>query len=72
MNQVCLCTFYRLLGSKAKCLHSSERISSFNVSQGTVQIKISENSLPMLIKHVNDFKERFPDVNLPPPSESLS
>ena len=40
--------------------------------QGTVQIKISENSLPMLIKHVNDFKERFPDVNLPPPSESLS
>ena len=41
------------------------------MSQGTVKIKISENSLPMLITHVNDFKERFPDVNLPPPSKFL-
>ena len=41
------------------------------MSKGTVKIKISENSLPMPITHVSGFKERFPDVNLPPPSESL-
>ena len=64
-----LCTYYRVLCSKAKRLHSLKRISSFYVSGGTV--KISENSLPLPITHVNDFKEHFPDVNLAPPSESL-
>ena len=66
-----LCTYYRVLWSKAKCLHSLKRISSFYVSGGTVKIKISENSLPLPITHVNDFKEHFPDVSLAPPSESL-
>ena len=47
------------------------RISSFYVSGGTVKIKISENSLPLPITHVSDFKEHFPAVNLAPPSESL-
>ena len=58
-----LYTYYRL--------HSLKRISSFYVSGGTVKIKISENSLPLPITHVNDFKEHCPDVNLAPPSESL-
>ena len=66
-----LCTYYRVLWSKAKRLHSLKRISSFYVSGGTVKIKISENSLPTPITHVNNFKEHFPDVNLAPPSESL-
>ena len=66
-----LCTYYRVLWSKAKRLHSLKRISSFYVSGGTVKIKISENSLPLPITHVNDFKEHFPDVNLAPPSKSL-
>ena len=66
-----LCTYYRVLGSKAKRLHSFKRISSFYVSGGTVKIKISENSLPLPITHVSDFKEHFPAVNLAPPSESL-
>ena len=66
-----LCTYYRVLWSKAKRLHSLKRISSFYVSEGTVKIKISENSLPLPITHVNDFKEHFPDVNLAPPSKSL-
>ena len=66
-----LCTYYRVLWSKAKRLHSFKRISSFYVSGGTVKIKIRENGLPLPIAHVNDFKEHFPDVNLAPPSESL-
>ena len=66
-----LCTYYRVLWSKAKRLYSLKRISGFYVSGGTVKIKISENSLPLPITHVNDFKEHFPDVNLAPPSESL-
>ena len=41
------------------------------MSGGTVKIKISENSLPLPITHVSDFKEHFPAVNLAPPSESL-
>ena len=66
-----LCTYYRVLWSKAKRLHSLKRISSFYMSGGTVKIEISENSLPLPITHVNDFIERFPDVNFAPPSESL-
>ena len=64
-------TYYRASWSKAKRLHSIKRISSFYVSGGTVKIKISENSLPLPIAHVSDFKEHFPDVDLAPPSESL-
>ena len=66
-----LCTYYPVLWSKAKHLQSSKRISSFYVSGGTVKIQISENSLPLPITYVNDFKEHIPDVNLAPPSESL-
>ena len=66
-----LCTYYRVLWSKAKRLHCLKRISSFYMSGGTVKIEISENSLPLPITHVNDFIEHFPDVNFEPPSESL-
>ena len=67
-----LCTYYQVLCSKTKCLHSLKRISSFYVSGGTtVKIKISENSPPLPITYINDFKEHFPDVNLAPTSESL-
>ena len=33
--------------------------------------KSVKHNLPLPIRHVNDFKEHFPDVNLAPPSESL-
>ena len=70
MNQS-LCTYYRVLWSKAKRLHYLKKINSFYVLGGTVKIKISENSLPLPITQVNGCKEHFPDVNLAPPSESL-
>ena len=66
-----LCTYYNVLGSEAKRLHSLKRISSFYVSGGSVKIKISENSLQLPITNVNDIKEHFLDVNLVPPSECL-
>ena len=66
-----LCTYYRVLWSKAKRLHSLKRISRFYVSRGTIKIKISENSLPLPITHINDLKEHFVGVNLAPPFESL-
>ena len=47
-----LCTYYRVLWSKAKRLHSLKRISSFYVPGGTVKIKTSENSLPLPITYV--------------------
>ena len=54
-----LCTHYWVLWSKAKRLHSLKRIKSFYASRGTVTIKISENSLLLLITHVNDFTFRI-------------
>ena len=66
-----LCTYDRVLWSKAKRRCSLKRINSFYVSGGTVQVKISESSLPLPITHVNDFKKHFADVNLSPSSESL-
>ena len=50
-------TYYRALWSKAKRLHSLKKISSCYVSGGTVKIKINENTLPLSIKHVSNFKE---------------
>ena len=74
-NPICvnqsLHTCYRVIWSKAKLLHSLNKISSFYVSGGTVKIKISENSLPLPITHVSDFTEHFQNVNLGPASESL-
>ena len=54
-----LCTYFRVLWSKAKHLQSLKRISSCYASEGTVKIKISENSLPLPITYPNDFKEHF-------------
>ena len=58
-----LCTYYRMLWSKAKRPHSLKKISSFFVSGSTVKIEISENSLPLPITHFKDFKKHFPDFN---------
>ena len=64
-----LCTYYCVLWSKAKRIHSLKRISSFYVSRGTLKIKISENRLLLPITYV---KEHFPDLNLARPSESFA
>lgn len=57
-------TYYPVLCSKDKLLHSLKTISSFYVAGRTVKVKSNENSLPLPIAYVNDFKENFPDVYL--------
>ena len=64
-----LCPYYRMLWSKSKRLHSMGIINSFFISGGTVKVKITENSRPLAITHLNDFTVHFPNVDLSPPSE---
>ena len=46
-------------------------INSFYISGGTVKVKITEGSRPLVITHLNYFTVHFPGVDLSPPSESL-
>ena len=62
-----LCPYYNVLWSKSKKLHSLGKINSFFISGDTIKIKVSENSLPLAITHVDDFGKYFPDIDLSPP-----
>ena len=46
-------------------------INNFLISGGTVKVKITENSKPFAITHLNDFTVYFPNGDLSPPSEPL-
>ena len=59
-----LCLYYKMLWSKSKKLLTIGKINSFYISKGTIRIKISENSSPLSITHVNDFGKHFPDIDL--------
>ena len=61
-----LCPYYKVLWSKSKKLHSLGKIFSFYISGDTVKIKVSENSSPLSITHVDDFGKLFPDIDLSP------
>ena len=53
-----LCPHYKVLWSrKGKNLN-------FYISGDTIKIKVSENSSPLSITHVDDFGKYFPDINL--------
>ena len=45
-------------------------INSFFISGGTIKVKITEDSRPLAITHLNDFTVHFPNVDLSPPSAS--
>ena len=61
-----LCPYYRILWSKCKKLHSLDKIHTFYVSNGTIKIKISENSQPISITDTSDFDKYFPGVDFSP------
>ena len=65
-----LCPYYKVLWSKSKKLHSLGKINSFFISGDSIKIKVSENSLPLSITHVNDFGKYIPDTDLLPPERS--
>ena len=69
-NQVItiLCPYYRMLWSKCKRLHDLGKISNFNISSGTIKVKIPENRNPISITHTQDFVKYFPEVDLLPTS----
>ena len=66
-----LCPYYKVLWSKSKKLHSLGKINSFFISGDKIKIKVSENSLPLSITHVDDFGKYFPDIDLSPPERSV-
>ena len=61
-----LYAYYKTLWSISKKLLTLEKINSFYISNGTIRIKISENSSPLSITHVDDFGKYFPDIELSP------
>ena len=66
-----LCPYYRILWSKAKRLQNIGSIDNFYISSGTIKIKVTENSSPITITHLDDFKIHFPDIDLSPPADAL-
>ena len=62
-----LCPYYKVLWSKNKKLHSLGKIFSVYISGDTIKIKVSENSSPLSVTHVDDFGKLFPDIDLSPP-----
>ena len=67
-----LCTYYRVIWSKVKRLHSWIKSVGFMFQEVLLKSKSVKNNLPLPIAHASGFKEYFSDVNLAPPSESLS
>ena len=55
-----LCPYYRVLWPKSKVLLNMGKINRLMVSNGTVKVKISEISAPILITHADDFYKIFP------------
>ena len=70
INKTCVHTI-KFYGPKVKKLHSSAKINSFFISGDKIKIKVSENSLPLSISHVDDFGKYFPDIDLSPPERSV-
>ena len=63
-----LCPYYKFLWSKSKRLYAMKKIHWYYVSNGTVKVKLEENSLPLSITHTTDFDKHFPGIDLSPPS----
>ena len=59
-----LCSYYKHLWSKCKRLWTKKYIHTFWVSNGSVKIKIRENSKPKTISHTTDLEKVFPDNEL--------
>ena len=65
-----LCPYYRILWSKAKKLQNIGSINNFYISSGTIKIKVTENSRPIAIMHLDNFKIHFADTDLSPPTDA--
>ena len=56
---------------KSKRLQAMKQIHSCYVSNGTVKVKLEENSRPLSIMHAIDFEKHFPGIDLGSPTMTL-
>ena len=64
-----VCPYYAILWSKSKRLHAMKQIHNYYVSNGTMKVKLEENSRPISITHATDFHKHFPGIALSSPSQ---
>ena len=62
------CPYYKLLWSKSKRLHAMKQIQSYYISNGTLKVKLGENSRPLSITHATDFDKHSAAIDLSPTS----
>ena len=62
---------YKVVWSKSKMAFSFSKINDLFILGDTIKIKVSENSLPLSIPQVDDFRKYFPDIDLSPPKRSV-
>ena len=60
--------YCRVLWAKSKRLHHLQKIFSFYVSNGSINIKIKDNDNGITITHTADFENYFPGIDLNPTS----
>ena len=65
-----LCTYYKMMWSKSKKLHSLRKIHSFFILGDTIKMRVNENSSLLSITHVDDLGKHFPDFDLSSPSRT--
>ena len=65
-----LCPYYRSSWLKAKGLRNIGSINNFYISSGTIKIKVTESSRPIILTHLDDFKIHFSDVDLSPTTDA--
>ena len=63
--------YYRIWWSKAKKLQNIGSINNFYISSVTIKIKVTKNSRPITITHLDDFNIHFPDIDLSLPTDTL-
>ena len=55
-----LCPNYRFIFWRCRILHQQNKIFSYFTTNGTIKIRVSENSNVKVITHINDLKKLFP------------
>ena len=61
-----LCPYYRMLWSKCKRIHELGNNTNFYISSGTIKVKMTGNSSPIAITHVQDFTKYSSEAHLLP------
>ena len=66
-TEVCVHTT-RYYGQRVRNCKTLVKFIVFFITGDTIKIKISENTPPLSVTHVDDFGNYFPNVDLSPPA----